>query len=307
MVKTSLSFAGGIKAEANSVGYLKVCPLTRSSCNKSIIIEQDKVFLAEPYDDENRERREYVIKKVLSKLGLQPPLIASKKIKTSLFCKICEQIQCSCVCLIDLTKQKSNVFIELGMAYGFQKPTIIIFEREKKKNLEIPTDIQGIEYIAYENCLDLENKLLNALKTLYGEYGPIMIPNYDLESIVTILDLLYCIENLKVIPNIIRYQHVSNGPNKKVIIDQGADNGIKKGMSFYIHKKYDNFESEEPIGLLEITYTSEKYSYGKIHLTNLDHIKELESHFSDGKSEKVPYLLKKGSIDKTELSNLLKI
>lgn len=62
--------------------------------------------------------------------------------------------------IADLTKANPNVYLEVGYAWGMNKPTILLIKDTK----ELKFDVRGQRCISYSSIKDLENKLTNELK-----------------------------------------------------------------------------------------------------------------------------------------------
>ena len=71
-------------------------------------------------------------------------------------CKICQAIQESCVVVADITGSNPNVLYELGLAVGFGKSAILIYDKQASK-AEIPSDLQAWEYVPYDG-MNLSDK-----------------------------------------------------------------------------------------------------------------------------------------------------
>lgn len=236
--------------------------------------------------------------------------IADRNIKNAaFFCKICEQIQTSYICLVDLTNQRPSVILELGMAFGFQKPIIIIFEEKERKKIEILTDIGWADPIAYKNYTDLKDKLRKTFKELFICHGSSLIPAYDLKDVIKFkneIELLLDLENLESIPNILEFKLVDG--NERIILDQGKNQNIKKGMVFSIHRIEDGIESEKNFGYVEITHPQNNFSQSKVHYADLKYKDEINSILK-GKTREIPYILKKIKlkIEKRDLEEMKRI
>ncbi|WP_414470395.1 TIR domain-containing protein [Methanobacterium sp. ACI-7] len=302
MVKTTSNLAGITAKVGNILGFSKECPVINGFCNKIIGTNRRKVFLAEQYD-ENRKDREKAIIEVLDEMDLILELADDEIKNRALFCKVCEQMQSSYICVIDITEQNHNVLIELGMAYGFQKPTILIFEESQKEKIKIPTDVQGIEYIDYKDYDDLKERLKSSLKTILKGKPSIIHSYHILEGLKKDLKLLMELEELENIPIINDFKIISG--EKKVILKGGQDYKIKKGMIFDIHKVQEGIIHEKEVGFIEITDPQPKLSLGKIHYVNLDYKKEIDELF-EKKSSEISFILKKieHNISKKEIEEL---
>ncbi|MFA4936097.1 MAG: hypothetical protein WC568_09705 [Candidatus Methanoperedens sp.] len=74
--------------------------------------------------------------------------------------KIKEKILATQFGIYDITTEKQNVFIELGIAIGFDKPYYIIRKIDlNQKERKIPADLEGIDRIEYEAYGELTGKI----------------------------------------------------------------------------------------------------------------------------------------------------
>ena len=74
--------------------------------------------------------------------------------------KIKEKILTTQFGIYDITTEKQNVFIELGIVIGFDKPYYIIRKIDpNRKDMKIPADLEGIDRIEYEAYGELTEKI----------------------------------------------------------------------------------------------------------------------------------------------------
>lgn len=66
------------------------------------------------------------------------------------------------VVIAEITPPKENVFYEVGYAHALNKPTILLADKSKEKDL--PFDIKGYRCIFYENSIAGKNKVQDALR-----------------------------------------------------------------------------------------------------------------------------------------------
>ncbi len=64
--------------------------------------------------------------------------------------------------IADLSGANPNVYLEIGYAWGLNKPTLLLINDTK----ELKFDVRGQRCISYSNIKDLENKLTNELNKL---------------------------------------------------------------------------------------------------------------------------------------------
>ena len=74
---------------------------------------------------------------------------------------VTDAIKFSDFIVVDVTRQNPNVMYELGYAHALRKPTILLRGLDAKS--ELPSDIQGFLYIAYDpsNLSGLRNEIVH--------------------------------------------------------------------------------------------------------------------------------------------------
>jgi hypothetical protein len=199
------------------------CPLTGKCSRVPTIIEENSYFLIEPFD-EDKEKRENALKDALKRFyePMNSPFCLkvgdSKDLHiNSLYCDICSKIKSSQYCIVDLTGEdyciktkesefrrklfiRPNILLELGLAYGLNKPTFVLSRKIDGKR-DIPSDIKFVRYLSYnvesDDWSNLTHNFLNVLRdnTLNPEITKYLPQNYrhELFKIVQIYKRL--IEN----------------------------------------------------------------------------------------------------------------
>lgn len=149
-------------------GTKNYCPVVGECPHEPVGTTSNSYFLVQPFDSE-KENRENAIKAALTEFyeGKQKYKLKtsdSKAYDVGSFCDICLKIKSSEFCIVDISgelyetidkvsgnKEKKpflrpNVALELGMAYGFNKPAFILSRKLNNQRL-IPSDIEFIRYI----------------------------------------------------------------------------------------------------------------------------------------------------------------
>jgi hypothetical protein len=145
------------------------CPLSGKCSHEFIDAEPNSYFLIEPFDAEKCER-ERAIRKSLDLFYSEMKIDYKLKVSGSenlqdhgLYCDICYNIRSSQFCIVDITGDyykvqtesgkiedkiflRPNIALELGLAYGFGKPTFVISGVKDGKRI-IPSDISFIRYL----------------------------------------------------------------------------------------------------------------------------------------------------------------
>lgn len=152
-----------IKEDNGMPIYMSVCPLNGGKCNLRDKIElaydEMNIFLDIPYQNAYLTY-EKQIRTTVKKSGLNVVIAKNKQKSDVLLCKVCQLIQTCKYGIADISEESLNIPFELGLMYGLGKSCVIL----KKKNAKQPSDVQGIEYIQYENTDELNNQLKDWLK-----------------------------------------------------------------------------------------------------------------------------------------------
>lgn len=152
-----------IKEDNGMPIYMSVCPLNGGKCNLRDKIElaydDMNIFLDIPYQNAYLTY-EKQIRTTVKKSGLNVVIAKNKQKSDVLLCKVCQLIQTCKYGIADISEESLNIPFELGLMYGLGKSCVIL----KKKNAKQPSDVQGIEYIQYENTDELNSQLKDWLK-----------------------------------------------------------------------------------------------------------------------------------------------
>jgi hypothetical protein len=166
-------------------GEISYCPMTGASCSyDSQEIKPNSFFLIQPFDNNKHDREkaiEYALKKLYGKGRYQLKKSDSHVHLQGSYCDICKKIRSCQICIADIsgeifkvlieTEMKDRVFLrpniafELGLAYGFNKPSLILFKKLINTS-KIPSDLDFIRYIdiTAENWPMVSQKLLDRLR-----------------------------------------------------------------------------------------------------------------------------------------------
>lgn len=161
------------------------CPMVGKCPYEPVYTKPDSYFLVQPFDREKKER-EKAIGDALAKFYGSNKKYELKKADSKIYgfsnyCDICLKIKASQFCIVDISgelheivdkksgKKESKVFLrpnvalELGMAYGFNKPALILSRKLNGKRL-IPSDIEFVRYISFGGWSVASQKVLNRLR-----------------------------------------------------------------------------------------------------------------------------------------------
>jgi tetratricopeptide (TPR) repeat protein len=133
----------------------RTCPITEDVCTKKLDYDSKSGFLMISYKEEQFIDVEDAIKNFFTEKGYRIIVARDEPKLSSLFCKICGQIQCCGFGICVLSDPRPNVFFELGLCFGLGKQVIIL----GKEGMELPSDISNIEYYTFGTLRDLNAQL----------------------------------------------------------------------------------------------------------------------------------------------------
>ena len=83
----------------------------------------------------------------------------------------CKNIYLADLCVFEIAKSYPQIYIEIGIALGYNKPIIIIVDKEHYG----PLMLQGFSIVSYSGYLDIPNKLGNIIDNLLTKFTLTMI------------------------------------------------------------------------------------------------------------------------------------
>jgi len=163
------------------MGFIARCPLIGERCDKTITIQEKTFFLAEAEKpEENKKRRRKAINQALGVVYIVRSALDERGIN-AFTCKICELIQSCAYGIADITERNPNVILELGMMLALGKPAVIL-QKRGEEGLNLPSDLNAIEVIPFDEYIDIIEPLHEIAKKLPSPVTPTS-PIQDLESI----------------------------------------------------------------------------------------------------------------------------
>jgi hypothetical protein len=116
--------------------------------NQLKILTKLKALLLLPYNEEMKELKE-TVRKVLKKNNVDPIVFDDVIYPGARWANaITNAIKNADFIIADITSENPNVIYELGYAHALNKPTILLVERDKTRNM--PSDLAGYQYLFYE-------------------------------------------------------------------------------------------------------------------------------------------------------------
>ena len=169
-------------------GIRDYCPMVGKCPYEPVGVKPNSYFLVQPFDSEKEEREKAIgdaLKKFYGSKKYELKKSDFKISDNSSYCDICLKIKASQFCIVDISGElheiidkesgkkeskvslRPNVALELGMAYGFNKPALILSRKLNGKRL-IPSDIAFVRYIdiTFHGWSGASQKLLNRLREL---------------------------------------------------------------------------------------------------------------------------------------------
>ena len=143
------------------------CPMVGKCPYEPVGVKPNSYFLVQPFDSEKEEREKAIedaLKKFYGSKKYKLKKSDSKISNLGIYCDICRKIKSSQFCIVDISGEiyettdkesgkketkvflRPNVALELGMAYGFNRPALILSRKLNDKH-QIPSDIKFIRYI----------------------------------------------------------------------------------------------------------------------------------------------------------------
>ena len=143
-----------------------VCFKTGSRCNVRIQEDPNLVYVLMPLDPEYDNFYIFGVQEVVQRLGLECRRADEVIHNRDIMCVgVCQNIRGARCIVADVSGQNSNVFYELGLSHGFQKPVILITQTLE----DVPFDLRALNVIEYKGAISvLRKELESSLKEILG-------------------------------------------------------------------------------------------------------------------------------------------
>lgn len=245
---------------------LTYCPVVGKCPHHPVTVIKNKFFLIEPFNDEKEIRERTIansLKKVFGARNFELVTSENEIPEVGIYCDICRKIASSEYCITDLTPDlfgdkliiRPNVALELGLAFGMHKPSLIISKKINGERL-IPSDIKFIRYIdiPFEDWSLLEQELVDTLKDIcIGKVRAIQIPNILQENVLQICNeiriIIKSLENQEKIYYNCKVIKFNYNIRREIIAIVSNAYFLKNGMKLSIFQVDDDIEIE--MGILE--------------------------------------------------------
>jgi len=134
-----------------------------SICNRNIVEKDNQVFVAFDYKDKDIKLIIDYIIPILESYNLKPIIASDKIVNYDFMCKICGLIQESKYVLAEISVQNLNVGLELGLAIGLQKKTMLIANKNSKE----VGDLKRTDSVRYgDDLIELKKDFEKMLKSI---------------------------------------------------------------------------------------------------------------------------------------------
>jgi hypothetical protein len=120
------------------------------------------IFVAMPFNEEMEDVYTFGIQKPVNDLGFLCERVDMVVFTGDILTRIKSRIESASLIVADLTGANPNVYLEVGYAWGKNRPTLLL----AKETEELKFDVRGQQCIIYKNISDLAKKLEVALATL---------------------------------------------------------------------------------------------------------------------------------------------
>jgi hypothetical protein len=141
-----------IAAEFASRDAVKpVRPITAGAESRS----KPHVFVAMPFSKDLEDVFVFGIQSVINNAGYLCERVDMASFTGDILERIKSRIETSALVVADLTGASPNVYLEVGYAWGKNRPTLLL----ARKSDELKFDVRGQRCIVYENIVDLEKRL----------------------------------------------------------------------------------------------------------------------------------------------------
>jgi len=153
------------------------CALIGEKCEFEVEVK-NRCFIIYDYDFGELGER---ISQVVKKCGLEPRIAGKIELAeaASILCrKVCKEIRSSKLCIADVSKDNTNVGLEVGLAWRYGKPVIVTMDLTKKD--KPPSDLSGFTLVLYKNLDELMGKLSRVMMEFSKEK---LLPEFVAEAI----------------------------------------------------------------------------------------------------------------------------
>jgi len=111
-------------------------------------MQPSQVFIIAPYDPDG-QRVQDTVRQAIEEAGFEVVQnVGNVRPGAVLASSVLDGIRGADLIIADVSRPNPNVFYEMGFAHALRKPTILLFDI--KSGSSLPSDLAGLEYIAYD-------------------------------------------------------------------------------------------------------------------------------------------------------------
>jgi hypothetical protein len=125
------------------------------------------VFVAMPFDESMDDVYHYGISGAVRSAGFLCERADERAFTGEVLAWVKQRIKSSSLVVADLSTANSNVYLEVGYAWGCGIPTVLVVRDVN----ELKFDVQGQRCLVYKKIKDLEHKLHEELSEIRGSLG----------------------------------------------------------------------------------------------------------------------------------------
>lgn len=158
------------EAEARErITLIGLCPITSGTCSLPDVVVRELenkrpyAFLIFPSEHKDLEK---ISKKILTDNGIELITAIAEPSIGGKYCKICSLIKYCNFCIAELGELNLNVFMEIGLAFGFDKFTILTLNENYTTQDKIPFDLDSFMNIPYKTNNELAKGLKDHVKKI---------------------------------------------------------------------------------------------------------------------------------------------
>ena len=127
-----------------------------------------QVFVGHPYRLFDMKDYRRIYRSVGKEFGVTFQFADEKITGTHIMDKITDYIAESDFSIFDISGWNPNVTLELGLAWGLDRPFFLLMNPDHSKGGDAPSDIKGIDRMDWRSFTDLEEQLTKLLAQEYG-------------------------------------------------------------------------------------------------------------------------------------------
>jgi hypothetical protein len=148
------------------------CPLSGGTCKELLSGNPNEAFIGYQFESKfyQKGRLKGSISRALKAQSMKAYFPDDHQRAELLTCRLNEKIYESRLSIFEISDNNPNVMLEVGLAMGLGKE--IVFLKNKKSRVEVPSDLKGLAIIIYRKMSDIETGLREILSKMFFEPRP---------------------------------------------------------------------------------------------------------------------------------------